>query len=99
MKNVFHMGRSFEIIKTINPNESLSCTDVAKKTDVSWSQCSKILPELIKAGYLEVERKDEDMRNKLVKLSKSGLVLHYVVYELFSILNKYTKGDGNGEKK
>ena len=98
MKNVFHLSKSFEIIKAFTkPNEILSHSDIARKTGISWSQSNKLVNDLIASGYL-VDAVRQNMRNKPVKLSESGVVLYYVIYELSAIINKNIKGDEDGEK-
>jgi len=66
-------------ISAIEYQESVSCSGLSQKMNLSLSRGSRIIDNLVRKGYLFREIKDQDRRTTLLYLTKRGKKLKYEI--------------------
>jgi DNA-binding MarR family transcriptional regulator len=68
-----HIGMAeLKGINALGNNENITCTELAKRMDLSLSRGSRIIDNLVKKGYLLRKVKDHDRRFTLLYLTEKG---------------------------
>jgi DNA-binding MarR family transcriptional regulator len=68
-----HIGMAeLKGINALGDNEKITCTELAKRMDLSLSRGSRIVDNLVKKGYLLRKVKDYDRRFILLNLTEKG---------------------------
>ena len=69
----------FKGISAIDYQESISCSALSQKMNLSLSRGSRIIDNLVRKGYLFREAKDQDRRITLVCLTEKGRKLKHKI--------------------
>ena len=64
-------------INAMESHESVTCSELAEKINLSPSRGSRIIDNLVRKGYLFREIQDQDRRTTLLYLTKRGEKLKY----------------------
>lgn len=68
-----HIGMAeLKGINALGNNENITCTELAKRMNLSLSRGSRIIDSLVKKGYLLRKAKDHDRRFTLLYLTEKG---------------------------
>lgn len=64
-------------VNAMESHESLTCSELAEKMNLSPSRGSRIIDNLVRKGYLFREIQDQDRRTTFLSLTKRGEKLKY----------------------
>ena len=79
-ENLIYNKATRKIILYLLNNDYPSIMEIAKKRDITNSQCNKIILELVKLNYVIQEQKDG--RTSMLRLTKKGLKVASLLSEL-----------------
>jgi DNA-binding MarR family transcriptional regulator len=70
-----------------NPS-GLSITELAKLAGMTTQSMGELVQQLIKGGYVELERSQQDRRTRITKLSSKGKELNSFMYAVSGDIEK-----------